>query len=111
MIPYESMVIIEPGLTKEDADKLVDRYAEVIKTEGGEVTKIDRMGKRKLSYPMRKHAEGTYALLVYNAPPTAVAELERQMRLADEVLKFQSLKIVPEYKPVPRKQRVAAAAA
>ena len=109
--PYESMVILDPGLTKEEADKQVDRYVEVVKAQGGEVTKVDRMGKRKLAYAMRKHAEGTYALIVFNAPPAAVFELERQLRLADEVLKFQTLRVRPEYKPVPRKQRIAAAAA
>jgi small subunit ribosomal protein S6 len=111
MIAYETMVILDPGMTKEEADKLVDRYAEVIKTQAGEVTKIDRMGKRKIAYEMRKHPEGTYALLVFNAPPTAVAELERQLRLADEVLKFQTLKVLPEYRPIPRKKRDSAAVA
>jgi small subunit ribosomal protein S6 len=111
MIAYETMVILNPGLTKEEADKLVDRYAEVIKTQGGDVTKVDRMGKRKMAYEMQKHQEGTYALLVFSAPGTAVAELERQMRLADEVIKFQTLRVIPEYRPVPRKKRDAAAAA
>lgn len=111
LIAYETMVILNPGLTKEEADKLVDRYAEVIKTQGGEVTKIDRMGKRKIAYPMQKHQEGTYALLVFSAPGTAVAELERQLRLADEVVKFQTLRIVPEYKPIPKKKRDASAVA
>ncbi len=109
--PYESMVILDPGLTKEEADKLVDRYLEVVKAGGGEVSKVERMGKRKLAYPMRKHSEGAYVLMVFNSPSAVVFELERQMRLADEVLKFQTLRVVPEYKPVPRKQRVAAAAA
>jgi len=108
---YETMVILNPGLTKEEADKLVDKYAEVVKTQGGEVTKVDRMGKRKLAYEMQKHQEGTYALLVFNAPGNVVAELERQLRLADEVVKFQSLRVVPEYRPIPRKKREAAAAA
>ena len=108
---YETMVILSPGLTKEEADKLVDKYADVIKAQQGEVTKIDRMGKRKIAYEMRKHPEGTYALLVFSAPPTAIAELERQLRLADEVLKFQTLRILPEYRPIPRKKRDSAAVA
>ena len=108
---YETMVILSPGLTKEEADKLVDKYAEVIKAQQGEVTKIDRMGKRKIAYEMKKQQEGTYALVVYNAPGTAVAELERQLRLADEVLKFQSLRVVPEYRPLPKKKKDAAATA
>jgi len=111
MIAYETMVILNPGLTKEEADKLVDRYAEVIKAQGGDVTKVDRMGKRKIAYLMRKHPEGTYALLVFNAPGTAIAELERQLRLADEVIKFQTLRIVPEYKPLPKRKRENAAQA
>ena len=108
---YETMVILSPGLTKEEADKLVDKYAEVIKTEGGEVSKIDRMGKRKIAYEMNKQSEGTYALIVFTAPGGAIAELERQMRLADDVLKFQTLRQQPEYRPVPKKRSVPAGAA
>jgi small subunit ribosomal protein S6 len=108
---YESMVILSPGLTKEEADKLVDKYAEVIKSQGGEVTKIDRMGKRKIAYEMNKQSEGTYALLVFNSPGTAVAELERQLRLSDEVLKFQTIRQEPEYRPVPKKRQAPAGAA
>src|SRR5262249_17461796 len=108
---YESMVILSPGLTKEEADKLVDKYADVIKSQGGEVTKIDRMGKRKIAYEMKKQAEGTYALLVFNSPGSAVAELERQLRIGDEVLKFQTIRQEPEYRPVPKKRSAPAGAA
>ena len=106
---YETMVILKPSLTKEEADKLVDKYAEVVKTEGGEVGKIDRMGKRKIAYEMKKQQEGTYALIEFRSPGTAVAELERQMRLSDDVLKFQTLRVEPEYRPIPKKPRVKAA--
>ena len=108
---YETMVILSPGLTKEEADKLVDKYADVIKAQQGEVTKIDRMGKRKIAYEMKKQQEGTYALLIFNAQGGCVAELERQMRLSDEVLKFQTLRQVPEYRPVPKKRPATAGAA
>jgi small subunit ribosomal protein S6 len=105
------MVILSPGLTKEEADKLVDKYADVIKAQGGEVSKIDRMGKRKIAYEMKKQAEGTYALIVFSAPGPAVAELERQMRLSDDVLKFQTLRVEPEYRPVIKPRNAPAGAA
>ncbi len=108
---YETMVILSPGLTKEEADKLVDKYADVIKSQGGEVTKIDRMGKRKIAYEMKKQAEGTYALIVFESNGAAVAEVERQMRLSDDVLKFQTLRQEPEYRPVPKKRPAPAGAA
>ena len=108
---YESMVILGPGLTKEEADKLIDKYADVIKAQGGEVSKIDRMGKRKIAYEMKKQAEGTYALIVFTGNGDAVAELERQMRLNDDVLKFQTLRQEPEYRPVPKKRPAPAGAA
>lgn len=107
---YETMVILSPGLTKEEADKLVDKYADVVKAQGGEVVKIERMGKRKLAYPMKKQAEGTYALIVFNAPGAVVAELERQLRLNDDVLKFQTLRQEPEYRPLPKKRAAVAGA-
>jgi len=111
LMGYETMVILSPGLTKEEADKLVDKYADVIKAQGGEVTKVDRMGKRKIAYEMKKQQEGTYALIVFTGPGAIVSELERQMRLSDDVLKFQTLRQEPEYRPIPKKQRAAVAAA
>lgn len=103
---YECMLILKPAMSKEDSDKLADRFAEVIKTNGGEVQKIDRMGKRKIAFDMKKNPEGYYFTLNFTAPGSSIAELERQMRITDDVLKFQTLRMDPT-KMIPVKQTAA----
>jgi small subunit ribosomal protein S6 len=102
---YECMLILKPALSKEDSDKLADRFADVIKTNGGEVQKTDRMGKRKIAFDMKKNPEGYYFTLNFTAPGSSIAELERQMRITDDVLKFQTLRMDPvkmiAAKPIP----------
>lgn len=105
-ISYETMVILKPSLAKEDTDRLIDKYGEVVKTQGGTVTKIDRLGKRKIAYDMKKQPEGFYCTLQFDAPSQVVAELERQLRISDDILKFMTLKqepvsVVPVKKPAP----------
>ena len=103
---YETMVILKPTLSKEETDKIIDRFQDLIKAQGGQVSKVDRMGKRRIAYEMKKNIEGFYGLYEFQAGPDVVAELERQLRLTDEVLKFQSLKqdplaLLPAKKPAP----------
>jgi small subunit ribosomal protein S6 len=107
---YECMLILKPSLAKEESDKIIDRYAEVVKTLQGEIQKIDRMGKRKIAFDMKKNPEGYYATINFTAPGTAIAELERQMRISDDILKFQTLRNDP-VKPLPVKAAKAASAA
>ncbi len=106
IVSYETMVILKPSLAKEDTDRLIDKYAEVIKTQGGTVTKIDRMGKRKIAYDMKKQPEGFYCTLQFDSFGPVVAELERQLRISEDILKFMTLKqepvsAVPVTKPAP----------
>ena len=104
---YECMLILKPSLSKEESDKLADRFADVVKTNGGEVQKIDRMGKRKIAFDMKKNPEGYYFTLNFTALGASIAELERQMRLTDDVLlKFQTLRMDP-IKVIPGKPKPA----
>jgi small subunit ribosomal protein S6 len=107
---YECMLVLKPTLAKEESDKIIDRFADVIKSLEGDVQKVDRMGKRKIAFDMKKQAEGYYATINFTAPGTVVAELERQMRIADEILKFQTLRNDP-VRPIPVKAKAAPAAA
>ena len=110
---YESMLILKPSLSKEDSDRLADKYAEVIKSNGGEVQKIDRLGKRKIAFDMKKNPEGYYTTLNFTAPGNSIAELERQLRIADDVIRFQTLRMDPikVIVPKPKKIKTAQAAA
>jgi small subunit ribosomal protein S6 len=107
---YECMLILKPSLAKEESDKVIDRYAELVKTLQGDVQKVDRMGKRKIAFDMKKNPEGYYATINFTSPGTAVAEMERQMRLSDDVLKFQTLRNDP-VRAIPVKAKKPAGAA
>lgn len=106
---YECMLILKPNLSKEDSDKVIDRFAEVIKTQSGEVQKVDRLGKRKIAFEMKKNPEGYYATINFTGHNQLVAEFERQMRISDDILKFQTLRNDP-VKAIPVKPGKAAAA-
>jgi len=107
---YECMLILKPSLAKEESDKIIDRYADVVKSLQGDVQKVDRMGKRKIAFDMKKNPEGYYATINFTAPGTAVAELERQLRISDDILKFQTLRNDP-VRAIPVKAKKPASAA
>jgi small subunit ribosomal protein S6 len=88
---YESMFILLPTLSKDETDKLIERFQNVLAGQHGEVAKIERLGKRKLAYEIKGQQEGFYVLFQFKAPGAAVHEFERQLRLTDSVLKHQTL--------------------
>jgi small subunit ribosomal protein S6 len=90
MRPYETMVVLSPGLG-EEADALVDRLTAVVETNGGSLDASHDWGSRKLNYPIRRQSEGRYFLFEYQAEPSVVRELERTMRITEGVLRFISV--------------------
>jgi small subunit ribosomal protein S6 len=92
---YESMFILLPNLSKDETDKLVDRFQAVLTGLGADVTKVERLGKRKLAYEIGGQQEGFYVLFLFKADGPSVLEVERQFRLTDAVLKFQTLIMHP----------------
>jgi small subunit ribosomal protein S6 len=96
---YESMFILNQALSKEDTDKLIDRFHTVLASQSADLVKTERMGKRKMAYWVKGQEEGFYVLFQFRSKPEAVTELERQFRFSDQVLKFQTLKVVP-FRPV-----------
>lgn len=87
MNKYESVIIINPSVDEDKVKSLIDRFSDLINTQG-KVTKVDNMGKRKLAYEVKKNKEGIYVVFYFEAEPTLIAELERNYRITDEVIKF-----------------------
>ncbi|RJG23719.1 30S ribosomal protein S6 [Paenibacillus thiaminolyticus] len=87
MRKYELMYIIRPDIEQEAVQAAVDKFQGVISNEGGEITKHDVMGKRRLAYEIKKFRDGIYVLVNFTAQPAVVAELERQMKISDEVIR------------------------
>ena len=87
MNKYESVVIVNPNLEEESIKNLIKKFSDLINTDGN-VTSVEEMGKRKLDYEIRKQKEGFYIVIKFEAKPELIAELERNYRITDEVIKF-----------------------
>ena len=87
MNKYESVVIINPSVEEEKLKSLVQRFTDIINSDG-KVEKVDELGKKKLAYEVKKNKEGYYIVIYFVANPSLIAELERNYRIIDEVIKF-----------------------
>jgi small subunit ribosomal protein S6 len=95
---YEIMVILDASLEERTVAPSLDTYLNVIRTAGGSVEKLDVWGRRRLSFEINKKAEGIYAVIDLQATPAAVAELDRQLRLNESVLR-KSARTIPGSPP------------
>src|SRR5437016_8082111 len=85
---YEVMFIMRPDLTEEDADKLLSTLQTHATNAGAQVQNAEKMGKRRLAYDVRKFSEGMYVLLTLLGDGKAIHELERRLRVTEQVIKF-----------------------
>jgi small subunit ribosomal protein S6 len=93
MRPYEVVIIFDAGLEEEVIGSVLDRAAETVSTHGGTVGRVDRWGRRRFAYELAHRQEGYYVLLGMNGSPEVVAELDRVLTLADEVLRHKTVRI------------------
>jgi small subunit ribosomal protein S6 len=92
------MFIVRPDVADEDLDKLVAGFETTVTTGGGTVKSSEKMGRRKLAYTVRKFNDGNYVLLIIEANGAVVAELERRLRVTEQVIKFITVRIDEEEK-------------
>lgn len=90
---YEHTLIARQDLSPQQAQALAETYSGVLTEHGGEVTKTEYWGLRSLSYRIKKNRKGHYLHLNVRAPAEAIAELERQERLSDDVLRYLTVKV------------------
>ena len=95
MRPYEVVVIVDAGLEDEAIRATIDRATELIRSRGGNPNRVDRWGKRRFAFEMKHRWEGYYTLIEVTAEPAVMAELDRMLSLADEVLRHKIIR-VPE---------------
>jgi small subunit ribosomal protein S6 len=89
---YEVMVILDPSLDERTVAPSLDTFLNVIRTSGGNVEKVDVWGRRRLSFEIKKHSEGIYAVVDVVSEPDAVKELDRQLSLNESVLRTKVLR-------------------
>ena len=93
MRPYEVMVIFDASLEEDAVRALVDRFTQQLTAAGAKSVKTDTWGKRRLAYPVRHRNEGYYVVMEANAEPAALTDLNRQLTLADEVIRHKVLRL------------------
>ena len=89
---YENIFIARQDISAAQVDTLADSFAAIIAALGGTVTKKESWGLKNLSYRIRKNRKGHYMLFNIDAPPAAVAEMERNMRLNEDVLRYLTVR-------------------
>ncbi|MBR8741400.1 30S ribosomal protein S6 [Nocardiopsis sp. MG754419] len=89
---YEIMVILDPNLDERTVAPSLENFLGVIRNEGGSVEKTEIWGKRRLAYDIDKNSEGIYAVIDLTAKPETVKELDRQLGIAEAVLRTKVLR-------------------
>ena len=87
MRDYELVLVISPEIAEEDVPSTIDKVSQFITGRGGTVAGVNRWGRRKLAYPIRRHMEGNYVLTQFQLDPNQVAGLEASLELAEEVIR------------------------
>ena len=93
---YETIYILRSEVTKDSSEGISSRIADVVSREGGKLTRIENWGRRKLAYPVGKQKRGVYVYLKYIGRGGVVSEIERNLRMLDDVLKYQTVKLREE---------------
>jgi small subunit ribosomal protein S6 len=86
---YEVMVILPPDADDDAVQGVAERVSRVLEERGGKIGAVNKWGRRRLAYELKRHSEGFYVVVDFEAEPAAVKELDRVLALADEVVRFK----------------------
>jgi len=90
---YETVFIARQDLSESQVKELTDSYSKIITDNGGKVTKVENWGLRSLAYKINKNRRGFYVLIETDTPAPALHEVERNMRLNEDILRFMSIRL------------------
>jgi small subunit ribosomal protein S6 len=93
---YETIYILRPDVDADTADKVQGRVVEVVGRESGKLLKVEAWGRRRLAYPVAKQKKGVYVYVKYIGKGGLVQEVERNLKLQDSVLKFQTVLVTED---------------
>jgi small subunit ribosomal protein S6 len=84
---YELMVVIQPDAPEDVVQAIIDRATRSVIDGGGQIVKVSPWGRRRLAYPVGQYREGSYFIILFDAPAPAVLELERALNISEEVMR------------------------
>ena len=90
---YETICILHPDLVEDAVKSALERFGGIVAASGGEVRKSENWGQRKLAYKVHGQVRGTFLYLLYEGPAVAVNELERNLRITEEVVRYMTVKV------------------
>lgn len=93
MALYEHVLLARQDITQQQVDALVEQFKGILEENGGKIGKIESWGLRPLTYRINKNRKAYYTLLNIDASPAAVAEMERQMRINEDILRFMTVRV------------------
>jgi small subunit ribosomal protein S6 len=96
---YETIFITLADMPAEETEELIERYKSIVTSLEGSMIKIEKWGKRKLAYPIEKRKEGFYVLFDFGGESKVVMEIERNFKIDDKVVRFQTVKIADSISP------------
>jgi len=99
---YETIFLVRPDLAEDLVDKIVERVRGIVQRDGGKVIRVENWGKKKTAYEVKKNLRAIYIKFLYLGTTKMVAEFERNLRMTDDVLKYQSVKISENVDPASR---------
>jgi len=104
---YELMVILDPEIDERTVAPSLDKFLNVIRTDGGTIDKVDVWGRRRLAYEINKKSEGIYAVVNFTANSSATIELDRQLKLSEAVMRTKVLRAEEGFAQVAAAKKVA----
>ena len=102
---YELMLVLRPDAPDERAAAVIDRTTRYVVASGGQIVKVAPWGRRRLAYPIDRYREGSYHIVVFEAPAETIAEMERSLQITEDVLRYLVTRAV---KPVKARRDAAA---
>ena len=93
MRDYELAFIVRPNVDDNGVTAVVDKVSQFVKSAHGEVASVDVWGRRNLAYPINNHREGVYVLFQAKMSPSALTELERNLKLSEEIIRYLLVKV------------------
>ncbi|GJD87502.1 hypothetical protein BHAOGJBA_1006 [Methylobacterium hispanicum] len=93
MAIYEHLFLARQDVTSQQVETMIDTYKGVIEQNGGRLEKIEMWGVKSLAYRIKKNRKAHFALLNIDAPPAAIAEMERQMQISEDILRFMTIRV------------------
>jgi small subunit ribosomal protein S6 len=94
------MFIVRPDVDEAEMDKLIETFSGYVTTGGGTIKSTEKMGRRRLAYTVKKFNDGFYVLLIVEAPASLISEIERRLRVSEQVIKFITVRMDEEDKRV-----------